>query len=307
VRDNIQLDAEAYRILVGGREVARGSIRPNLWLAIDPGGARLALTGEDAKEPAFGLPAKWISETERQRAEMAGYTVVDAPSVLITHLGEVVRRHANELLSREDLKSLVDKVRETSPAVVDELIPNMLTMGSLHRILTLLLEERVPITNLARILEALANFAQTIKDPTELSERVRLELGRTICDRFRDEQGRIRAIVFDPRVEIELRRSVQDKQIVFDPSRLEQMIVRISGEMRKANARGIDVALLCDSSLRRPLRHTMARAIADLSVIAYQEIPIDMLMEPVALIRPEDLTGGSSPVAATLGMSAAGS
>jgi len=306
VRDNIQLEPDSYRILVGGREVARGSIRPGMWLAIDPGTARIKLEGEDAREPAFGLPAKWIAETQRQRAEMAGFTVVDAPSVLITHLGEIVRRHAHELLSREDLKTLIDKVRETSPAVVDELIPNMLTMGTVHRVLTILLEERVPITNLARILESLANHAQTTKDAGELSERVRSDIGRTICDRFRDEQGRIRAIVMDPRLEIELRRSVQEKQLVLDPARLEQLIVRVSGEQRKANARGIDVALLCDSSLRRALRHALARSLADLSVIAYQEIPTDLLMEPVALLRPEDLPGGPSPIAATLGLGPGG-
>ncbi len=306
VRDNIQLEPDCYRILIGGREVARATIRPNLWLAIDPGTARITLAGEDAREPAFGLPAKWISETERQRAEMAGFTVVDAPSVLITHLGEIVRRHAHELLSREDLKSLVDKVRESSPAVVDELIPNMLTMGSIHRVLTLLLEERVPITNLARILEGLANHAQTTKDVTELTDRVRADIGRTICDRFRDDKGRIRAIVLDPRLEIELRRSIQDKQLVLDPSRLEQLIMKLSNEMRKANARGIDVALLCDSSLRRALRHAVARSLSDLSLISYQEIPTDLLMEPVAIIRPEDLVGGPSTVAAALGLGPAG-
>ena len=116
VRDNIQLEPQVYRILIGGREVARGDVRPELWLAIDPGGAaRVTLTGENAREPAFGLPAKWIAEGERNRAEMAGYTVVDAPSVIITHLGEIVRRHASELLSREDLKAMVDKVREPRP------------------------------------------------------------------------------------------------------------------------------------------------------------------------------------------------
>src|SRR5262249_51680145 len=141
--------------------------RPGRWLAIHPGGGPIPMDGEDTKDPAFGLPAKWVAENDRQRAEFAGCTVVDAPSVLITHLGEVVRRHAHELLSREDLKTLVDKVRETSPVVVDELIPNILTMGALHRVLGLLLEEQVPISNLTRILESLANHAPQTKDPAE--------------------------------------------------------------------------------------------------------------------------------------------
>jgi flagellar biosynthesis protein FlhA len=298
VRDNIQLEPQAYRVLIGGREVNRGDVRPDLWLAIDPGGAaRITLNGENAREPAFGLPAKWIAENERNRAEMAGYTVVDAPSVIITHLGEVVRRHASELLSREDLKSMVDKVRETAPAVVDELIPNLITMGTLHRVLTHLLEERVPISNLGRILESLAANATATKDVSELTERVRVDIGRSVVDRFRDPTGRIRAIVFDPRLEVEFRRLVQGQQLALDAARLEQLTVRLAAEIRKANARGHEVALLCDASLRRAVRHAVSRSLHDLTVVSYQEIPTDLLMEPVAVIRPEDLTGGTSSVA----------
>jgi flagellar biosynthesis protein FlhA len=300
VRDNIQLDPPTYRVLIGGREVARGSVRPDLWLAIDPGGAaKIPLAGEVTREPAFGLPARWITDADRNRAEAAGFTVVDAPNVIITHLGEVVRRHAGELLSREDLKAMVDKVRETSPAVVDELIPNVLTMGVLHRVLTLLLDERVPISNLPRILESLATHAPSIKDPGELAERVRVDIGRSVVDRFRDPNGRIRAIVLDPRLEVELRRSVQGNQLVLDPSRLEQLTLRLSDELRKASARGYEVTLLCDASLRRAVRHSLARALSDLVVVSYQEIPTDLLMEPVAVIRPEELiASGPSAVGA---------
>jgi flagellar biosynthesis protein FlhA len=301
VRDNIDLDPQSYRMLIGGREVARGDIRPDLWLAIDPGGtARIPLEGEAAREPAFGLPARWIPDTERNRAEVAGYTVVDAPSVVITHLGEVVRRHASELLSREDLKAMVDKVRESAPAVVDEVIPNVVTMGTLHRVLTLLLEERVPISNLSRILESLAAHAPTTKDVSDLTEKVRSDIGRAVVDRFRDSTGRIRALVLDPRLEVELRRSVQGQQLVLDPARLEQLTLKLAAEVRKAQARGQEVALLCDASLRRAVRHALARALHDLVVISYQEIPTDLLMEPVAVIRPEDLAGGGPSAVASL-------
>jgi flagellar biosynthesis protein FlhA len=156
-------------------------------------------------------------------------------------------------------------------------------------VLTLLLEERVPVSNLTRILESLANHASTVKDVGDLTEKVRADIGRTVCDQFRDEQGRVRAIVLDPRLEIELRRSVQDRALAVDPARLEQLIIRLNTELRKANARGQDVALLCDTSLRRPLRGILARSLNNLAVIAYQEIPTDLLMEPVAMIRPEDL------------------
>lgn len=300
VRDNIGLDPLAYRVLLGGREVARGEVRPDLWLAIDPGSAaRVALAGEDTREPAFGLPAKWIGDADRNRAEAAGYTVVDAPNVVITHLGEVVRRHAGELLSRDDLKAMVDKVRETAPAVVDDLIPSPLGMGALHRVLTHLLDERVPISNLPRILEGLAAHAGTVKDPAELAERVRADIGRAVVDRFRDTNGRIRAIVLDPRLEVELRRAAQGNQLVLDPTRLEQLTLRLVGELRKANARGYEVALLCDASLRRAVRNALVRALPDLSVVSYQEIPTDLLMEPVAVVRPDELTStGPSAVGA---------
>jgi flagellar biosynthesis protein FlhA len=289
VRDNIQLDPDTYRILIGGREVARGQVRPGRWLAIDPGGVRTQIEGELTKDPAFGLPARWIAENDRQRAELAGYTVVDAPSVLITHLGEIVRRHAHELLSREDLKVLIDKVKETAPTVVEELIPNVLTMGGLHRVLSLLLEERVPISNLTRILESLANHAPLVKDPLELTERVRHDIGRTICDRYRDEQGRIHAIVLDPRLELELRRAVHEKTLVLDPPRLEKLVLRLANEWRKAGARGLDVALLTDASLRRTMRQALARSLPDLAVIAYQEVPNDLVLEPIAMLKPEDI------------------
>jgi flagellar biosynthesis protein FlhA len=289
VRDNIQLDPNTYRILIGGREVARGSIRPGSWMAIDPGGARLTLPGEDARDPAFGLAAKWIAEADRQRAELGGYTVVDATGVVITHLGEVLRRHAPELLGREDLKNLVDKVRETSPSLVDELIPNLLTMGGLHRVLGLLLEERVPISNLTRILESLSHHILVTKDPGELTERVRVDLGRAICDRFRDAQGRLHALVLDPRLEMDFRRALHDKQLALDPPRLEKFLVRLANEWRKAVARTSEIALLCDAVLRRPVRQALSRSLPDLAVIAYQEVPADVLLEPAALLKIEDL------------------
>jgi flagellar biosynthesis protein FlhA len=297
IRDNMQLDSETYRLLVGGREVARGQIRPDAWLAIDPGTTKFTVAGQQTKDPAFGLPALWIAETDRQRAELAGYTVVDAPSVLITHLGEILKRHAHELLGREDLKALVDKVREASPSLVDELIPNVLTMGVLHRVLGMLLEEHVPISNLTRILESLANHAVAIKDPVELTERVRLDLGRVICDRCRDEQGRLHALVLDPRLELELRKVLHEKNLAIEPGRLERLIACLANAWRKASAGGKEVALLTDFSLRRPLRHVLSRSLHDLPVIAYQEVPNDLLLDPAALIRPEDL-GPGPPLAA---------
>jgi flagellar biosynthesis protein FlhA len=193
------------------------------------------------------------------------------------------------------LKALVDKVRETAPTLVDELIPNVLTMGAVHRVLGLLLEEHVPISNLTRLLESLANHAVAVKDPIELTDRVRLDLGRVICDRCRDEQGRLHAIVLDPRLEMDFRKAMHDKHLAIEPAKLEKLIACLANAWRKATASGAEVALLTDATLRRPLRNLLSRSLRDLPVIAYQEVPSDLLLDPAALVKPEDLLSSPSP------------
>ena len=289
VRDSGNLANEEYRILVAGQEVGRGKIHIGQVLAIHPEGARIPFNGREAKDPAFGLPAKWISEIDRAQAELTGCTVVDAPGVLVTHLREVLRRHAGDLLSREDLTKLIDKAKETSAAVVDELIPNMLSMGTVHRVLTLLLQERVPITNLTRILESLAHNAPTIKEPEELAERSRIYLSRAICEPFIDEQNRIHAMVFEPALELELRRSQQDKKMAIPPDAFEALIVRLATCLREAGHRGVEVALLVDSQLRRSLKSVLLRGLPDLTVIAFAEVPNDVLLEAEVIIRRDEI------------------
>ncbi len=294
IRDNAALEPQDYRILIGGQEVARGTLQPDRVLAISPDGKVLPLPGLDTKDPAFGLPSKWISENERSQAELLGSTVVDAPSVLITHLREILKRHASELLGREDLTKLIDQVKSTSAAVVDELIPNLLSMGTVHRVLTTLLEERVPITNLTRILEALAHHSPTTKDPQELAERVRGYLPRAICEPFLDAEHRIHALVFEPHLELELRRSLQekDKRLAIPPDALEALIVRLATACRDASQQQVDVALLVDSQIRRPIRHLLSRGLPDLSVIAFTEVPNDVLLEAAAIIKRDEIFGG---------------
>lgn len=297
VRDNGQLGDQDYRIMVGGQEVGRGTLKLHHVLAIDPSGNRIPFAGVDTKDPAFGLPAKWIAENDRSQAELAGCTVVDAPGVITTHLREVLRRHAGELLSREDLTKLIDKARETSAAVIDELIPNMLSMGSVHRVLTLLLEERVPITNLTRILESLAHNAPTTKDPAELAERARIYLARAICDPFVDQQGRIHGILFEPSLELELRRTMQDKKLAISPDALEALIVKLANVLRDAGQKGVEAALLVDSQLRRPVRQLLQRGLSELTVIAFTEVPNELLLEAAAIIKRDEIYAPRNGVA----------
>ena len=289
VRDNAQLANEQYLILIAGQEAARGEIHVDRLLAIHPENVPITFEGEDARDPAFGLPAKWIAENDRARAEISGCTVVDAPSVMITHLREILRRYAGDLLSREDLSKLIDKVKLTDPAVVEELVPNLLSMSVVHRVLTCLLAESVPITNLTRILECLAQNASSTKNPIELAELVRGMLGRAICEPYVTEKGRIHAIVFHPRLELEFRRSLQDKKLAIDPTQMEKLIVRLATECRDASARRRETALLVDSVLRRPMKQLLLRALPDIAVIAYSEVPNDVMLEPEVIIKPEEI------------------
>ncbi len=289
IRDSLHLKPEAYRILIGGREVTRGELRPEQFLAIDPGDAKGELDGEATTDPAFGLPAKWISEQMKQRAEMKGHTIVDSSTVLITHLGEVLRRYAHELLSREDLRRLLDKVRETSPTVVDELKPDLIRMGELHQTLVLLLQERVPLTNLTKILETVVQAAATLKSPIDLAERVRQQMGRDILDRLRDDQGRVHVVVLEPRLEMKLRELMRDRQLALPHDVLENLLTALSRSWEKNHLQGMEVTLLTDAELRRPLRQSIERAIPDLTVTSYPEIPSDVSIDIKEIVKMDEV------------------
>ena len=209
--------------------------------------------------------------------------------MLITHLGEILRRYAHELLSRQDLQKLIDRLRETAPAVFDELKPDVMRMGTLHQVLVALLRERVPITNMTRILEAIANHGPLLKDPLDLAERVREDLGRDICDPFRDDEGRVRVMVLEPRLEMSMRDAIHDGNLSLQPAQLERFIGMLSEQWQKAVAAGHEVALLTDGSLRRAIRLGVERALPELPVMAYKEIPRDLLIHPTAMLRASDV------------------
>lgn len=289
IRDNLQLDSTAYRLLIGGREVARGSIQPDMWLAINPEQTSIELQGEDTREPAFGLPAKWIGVTEKQRAEIGGYTVVDSPSVLITHLSEVLRRFAHELLGRDDVKKLIDRLRAASPALVDEIKPDGIRMTTVHQVLKGLLEEQVPITNLPGILESVVTHGSQLKNAQDLCDHVRVDIGRSICDAIRSDEGRVRVIVLEPRLEAGLRESLNEKTLALHPVPLEKLIGKLGEFWKRLTLDGREVGLLSDQLLRRPLRRAIERALPDLRVISYVEIPKDLLIDAEAVVHFQDV------------------
>ncbi len=295
IRDNLQLPGEEYRILINGREVARGELRPDHFLAINPGQLAKEMEGELTTEPTFGLPAMWLPATRRQRAELAGLTVVDPTSVIITHLGEILTRYAHELLSREDLQQLLDRLRIVSPTIVDELKPDLLRVGTLHQVLVQLLKEKVPVSDLNRILECVLAHATRTKDPMELAELLRKDLGRTICDGFRNVNGAVRVMVIGPQVQMAFRNALHQGELVLKQHHLERMLVSIQTEIGKSEIDNQSFALLSDNLLRRPIRNCIERSLPGQAVIAYNEIPTDLQIEQVAMLDWPQVFGNESP------------
>ncbi|WP_182870000.1 flagellar biosynthesis protein FlhA [Stieleria mannarensis] len=291
IRDNLQIGVNEYRFLICGREIARGQVFVNDFLAINPGSIKAELEGEPIRDPAFDLPAKWIPESQRRRAEVLGFTVVDAPTVLITHLSECLRKHAHELLSRQDLQSMLEKLKEIAPTTVEEIKPDTVRPATLHQVLLNLLRERISITALEKIVESAVQFGPQIKDPIQLTEKIRGGIGHIICDRFRDSNGNVRVIILEPRLEHYFREHLNGDAIVLRPDQLERLIMELQAKWEASRLKNQMATVLVDSSVRFPLHRTIFRSLPEISVVAYSEVPSDLRIESVGMIRYEDVLG----------------
>ncbi len=292
IKDNIRLDPGVYRILIGGQEVASGSIEPGSHLAMDGGGATGKLRGKETTDPAFGLPAWWISEAQRDEAELAGFTVIDPTSVLVTHLSEVLRSAFHEILSRDDVKDLVENVRKTSPAVVEELIPEKMNHGDIQRVLRGLLYEGVPIRNMPMILEALADNVAKTRDPEALCELVRQRLGRVLCDMHADRSGTVHAVTLEPTIESRLAAAVggstdPDAPPV-SPAYLQMLVERIGEALGAAARSGKEVVVLARSNVRRFLNELVKASLPKVSVLSYNEVLPAKTVETTAIVKMEE-------------------
>lgn len=292
IRDNLQIDVQEYRIVICGRQVGIGNIQPAGFLAINPGSVSVEVDGAETTDPAFGLPAKWIDESDRRRAEIAGYTVVDAATVLITHLGECLKKHSHELLGREDMQKMLDKLKEVAPSIVNEIKPETLRSGVLHQVLVGLLRESVSIASLEKILESAIYHSGQTKAVVELTELVRADIGPVIVDRFRDDSGRINVILLEPKLEHWLRQSVNGEMIAMQPDHLGKLVDKCKQAWELASMKNQPAAVLVDSSIRRALRQTVHRSLPQVSIVAYHEIPPDLLIEPVTVVRHDDVFDG---------------
>ncbi len=277
LRDNLQLEANQYRFLLKGLPVAQGELMPNHWLAMNATHSRTQLKGVPTVEPVFKLPATWITDVERKNAEIGGYTVVDAASVLVTHLSETIRRHAHDILCRQDVQILLDTLKQTHPTVVSELIPNLLSVGQVQRVLQNLLAEGISIRNLATILEKVSDYATLSKNPDELSECARRALGSQIAKAFVDPAGRLRVITLDPRLEQQIaqgvRQSPNELSLVMEPRLAKHVVDTLSQRMQQFLAEGLPPVILCAPQIRLPFRRFFEATFSDLAVLAYNEIP----------------------------------
>jgi flagellar biosynthesis protein FlhA len=289
IRDNIQLKPNEYVIKIKGNTVARGELLLNHYLAMSPGIEDESITGIATVEPAFQLPALWIDERMKERAELAGYTVVDPPSVVATHLTEVIRRHAHELLGRQETKVLVDNLREHHPALVDELIPNQLGIGDVQKVLVKLLKEKISIRDLVTIFEALADYAGYTKDPDVLTEYVRQALSRQITRQFAASGGTLRVVTVGPSVEKKISESVQQTEhgsyVALDPVSAQTLHQRISEQLNKLVQSGNQPIILASPAIRMYLRQLLERSMQDVPVLSYNELEPDVEIQSVGVVN----------------------
>ncbi|MHC4744966.1 MAG: flagellar biosynthesis protein FlhA [Planctomycetota bacterium] len=295
LKDNINLEPTTYEIKIFDHVVAKGQLEPNMFLAMDAGSVREKVAGRETTEPVYGLPALWISPNDKSQAELNGYTVIDPESVFITHLSETLKRHADEMLTREDVQILVDRLRKTQPSLVGEVVGELVPIGVLQRVLRNLLVNGIPIRELGTILESLGEQASKTKNPEILTELVRKALCRTITEQYKDPAGNISAITFEPALEHRMSSALQqeaDQLKLALPADVTMDITRqIAQAWKTTMDKGIEnIVLLCDSRLRSPLAAMLARTVPALPVIAYDEIVLGTEIAPVEVIALGQIT-----------------
>lgn len=288
IRDNVQLGPQEYCIKIKGNEVARGQLMIDHYLALKSEEDDF-ITGIETIEPAFGMPALWIDELTKEEAELYGYVIIDPPSVVSTHLTEVIKRHAHELIGREEVKGLVDHLRETSPAVVEELIPQQLTLGEVQKVLAKLLKEKVSIRNLATILETLADYAVATKDTDVLTEYVRQALSRQITQQFSPAGEALKVITVGASIEKRfanaIQRTEQGSFLSLDPESTQQIYEALVEQVQRVQQQGIQPVLLTTPGIRVYMRQFLERFSADIAVLSYNELEPQLEVQSIGVIQ----------------------
>jgi flagellar biosynthesis protein FlhA len=292
IRDNIRLDQRQYQIKIRDVPVAWGEAYTDGLLAIDTGAVAGAIPGIETTEPAFGRPARWIEATQRERAELMGYSVVEPTAVLITHLTEVVREHSAELLTRQQVHQLLDNLKQTSPKVVEELIPDVLRTSQVHQVLNRLLQERVPIRDLEVIVETLGDYAVRTKDLGILTEYVRTALARTICQQYRDRHRVLHVVTLEPQLEDVLAGGIDFGEhglsIKLSPQTAEAVTRSLADQLQPLVASGRQPVVLCTTpQVRAGLKQITSAALPRLVVLSLNEITRDTVVESMGQVTVE--------------------
>ncbi len=286
IRDDVRLPPDEYAVKIRGSEAARGSLRPRLVLALDTGGVMEEIPGEETRDPSFGMPARWIPKRKRVDAETAGYVVVEPTAVLATHLMETLKAKAADLLGRQDVQEMVDTLKESYPALVEEVIPNKVPLGVLHRVLQRLLKERVPIRDLVTILETLADTSEQTNDPEALTEHVRRSLSHVILELYQDEGGAVRGITMGPKLEAALMslfspRSSEGSGQMLDPDRLTGLLARLDELTRARAEEGRAVPVITPPGLRVGVRRLIEPVLPAVPVVSLGELPPHVNLQSV--------------------------
>ena len=287
IRDNLRLASKEYVIIVKGIEAGKGELRVGRLLAMSAGQENGELKGEHAREPAFGLPALWISTADKDRAEMMGYTVVDPETVLVTHLSEVIKRYGPELLTRQDVQKLLDGLSQDHPKVVEELIPHHLTVGAVQKVLQNLLREEVPIRDLLTIVETLADSAPNTKDADLLTEYVRHALARTITSGHRTAEGIIPVMTLEPEIEKTLRDGTREG-MALDPEAAQGLVRAVQQAVETFATRGLVPIILASGPVRRHLKQLMSHYLPQVVVLSHNEIADGAKIQSLGVVRRKD-------------------
>jgi len=303
VRDNLELEPNDYRFLLRGKPVARGQLMPGRLLAMNVSGSKVRLKGVPTREPVFNLEATWIDDSEKETAEINGYTIVDPASVLITHLSETLKVSAHHLLGRQEVQLLVDHLKQTQPALVAELLPDLVNLGIIQRVLQNLLRENVAILNQPLILEGIADFAALSKNPDDLSELVRRRLGLYFVPEYECRPGVVRAVTVDPRLEQwlagKIHRSPTDVGLALDPTTTRHLLEEITRRTADLTQAGQPAVMVVSTEIRLPLKRFFESSFPRLVVLAYQELPTATEIENAGIVAfPAHLNRAELPLKA---------
>jgi flagellar biosynthesis protein FlhA len=289
VRDNLQLKPAEYRMLLKGNTVARGELMLGHYLALSPGEGTEGVEGLVTKDPAFGLPALWIAESRQEKALKSGYTVIDLSTVVATHLTELFKKHAHELLDRQTVQLFIDHIAESQPKLIEELTPNPLSIGTIQKVLQNLIREQVSIRDIQTIFETMADHANLTKDPEILAEYARQALARSITKPYETEDGKLHVLTLQQGLEEQIIRSIQKTDqgafLALEPGFLHQLIQSISTEVKKAINHGYHPLILCSPMVRRHLKKLLERFQPEVVVISHSELKNNLEIQSAGMIK----------------------